>query len=116
MCPKGLAFEFFGTLRLFENTGIRQSKCTRETQDRKFSVRQDNRTGLTEAGYRPDRTLSPIVSDEGVFPELGNEDYEKRSRFLPQSGEKLFSLRHNLMNFDLHSQIQLFDAHTLFLS
>ena len=58
------------------------------------------RTGLIEAGYRPDRTLSSIVSDEGLFSELGNEDYEKRSRLSSQSGEKLFSLRHNLMNFD----------------
>ena len=74
------------------------------------------RTGLIEAGYRPNRTLSPIVSDEGLFSELSNEDYKKRSRFLPQSGEKLFSFRHNLMNFDLHSQIQFFDAHTLFIS
>ena len=88
----------------------------RGAPDRKFSVRPDNRTGLIEAGFRPDRTLSSIVSDEGLFSELGNEDYEKRTRPLPQSGEKLFSLRHNLMNFDSQTQIQVFDAHTLFLS
>ena len=70
------------------------------------------RTGLIEAGYRPDRTLYSIVSDEGLFSESGNENYEKRSRLLPQSGEKLFSLRHNLMNFDSQSQIQFFYAHT----
>ena len=84
--------------------------------DRKFSALSDFLTGLIEAGYRPDRTLSSIVSDEGLFPEWGNKDYEKRSRLLPQSGEKLFSLRHNLVNFDSQSQIQFFDAHTLFLS
>ena len=58
-----------------------------------------------EVGYRPDRALSSIVSDEGLFSELGNEDYETRSRLLPQSGEKLFYLRHNLINFDSQSQI-----------
>ena len=89
---------------------------TRGAPDRNISVRPDNRTGLIEAGYRPDRTLSSIVSDEGLFSQLGNEDYKKRSRLLPQSGEKLFSLRHNLLNFDSQSQIQFFDAHTLFLS
>ena len=73
-----------------------------------------HRTGLIEAGYRPDRTLSSIVSDEGLFSELGNEDYDKRTRLLPQSGEKLFPRLHNLMNFD--SQIQVFDARTLFPS
>ena len=51
------------------------------------------RTGLIEAGYRPDRTLSSIISNEGLFGELGNEDYEKRSRFLPQSGEKIHFFR-----------------------
>ena len=75
-----------------------------------------DRAGLIEAGYRPDRTLSSIVSDEGLFLEMGNEDYEKRTRPLPQNGEKLFSLRHNLMNFDSQSQTEFFDAHTLFLS
>ena len=30
----------------------------------------DNRTGLFEAGYRVDRTLSSIVSDEGLFSEF----------------------------------------------
>ena len=89
---------------------------TRGAPDRKISVRPDNRTGLIEAGYRKDRTLSSFVSDEGLFSELGDEDYEKRSRLLPQSGEKLFSLRHNLMNFDSQSQIQFVDAHTLPLS
>ena len=74
------------------------------------------RTGRIETGYRPDRTLSSIVSDEGLFSELGNENYEKRSSLLPQSGEKLFSLHHNLMNFHSRSQIQFFDAYTLFLS
>ena len=39
------------------------------------------RTGLIEAGYR---TLSLIVSDEVLFSELGNEDYEKRRKLLPQ--------------------------------
>ena len=89
----------------------------RGASDMKISVRPDNRTGLIEAGYRPDRTLSSIViSDEGLFSELGNEDYEKRRRLLPQSGEKIFSLRHNSMNFDSRSQIQFGDAQTLFLS
>ena len=83
---------------------------------RKISVRPDNRTGLIEAGYRPDWTLFSIVSYEGLFSELGNDHYEKRSRPLPQSGEKLYSLRHNLLNFDSQSQIQFFDTHTLFLS
>ena len=81
---------------------------SRGAPDRKIFVRPDNRTGLIEAGYRPDRTLSSIVSDEGLFSQLGNENYEKRSRFLPKSGEKLFSLRHNSMNFDSPSQIQFF--------
>ena len=49
----------------------------RGAPDRKISVRPDNRTGLIEARYRPDRALSSIVSDEGLFSELGNEDYEK---------------------------------------
>ena len=88
----------------------------RGAPDRKISVRPDNRTGLIEAGCRPDRTLSSIVSYEGLFSEFGNDHYENRSRLLPQSGEKLFSLRHNLMNFDSQSQIQFFDAHTLFSS
>ena len=61
-------------------------------------------------------TLASIVTDEGLFLELGYEDYEKRSKLLPQSGEKLVSLRHNLMNYDSRSQIQFFNAHTLFLS
>ena len=87
---------------------------TRGAPDRKISVRPDNRTELIEAGYRPDRTLSSLVSDGGLFSKLGNEDYEKRSRLLPQSGEKLFSLHHNLMKFDSQSEIQFFDAHTLF--
>ena len=69
--------------------------------DRKISVWPDNWTGLIEAGYRPeDRSLASTLSDEGLFTELGNEDYEKRNRLLQQSGEKLFSLRHILMNFD----------------
>ena len=33
-------------------------KPRRGAPDRKISVRPDNRTGLIEAGYRPDRTLS----------------------------------------------------------
>ena len=65
-------------------------KYIRGAPDRKIFVRPDNRTGLMEAGYRPDRTLSSIVSNEGLFPELGNTDYEKRSWLLPLSGEKLF--------------------------
>ena len=73
---------------------------TRGAPERKIFLRPDNRTGLIEAGYRPDRTLSSIVSDEGLFSELGNEDYEKRSMLLPRSGDKLFALRHNLMNFN----------------
>ena len=32
-------------------------------------ARADNQTGLIEAGYRPDRTLYSIVSDEGLFSE-----------------------------------------------
>ena len=74
------------------------------------------RTGLTEAGYLPDRTLSLIVNNEVLFSELGNEDYEKRSRLFPQSGEKLFSPA--IISWILiHSQqIHFFDAHTLFLS
>ena len=67
--------------------GIVTLNC-RGAPDRKISVRPGNRTGLIEAGDRPNRTLSLIVSDEGLFSELGNEDYEK-----------LFP-RHNFMNFD----------------
>ena len=82
----------------------------------KITVRPDNRTGLIEARYWPDRTLASIVTDGGLFSELGYADYEKRSRLLPLSGEKLFPLRQNLMNSDSQPQIQFFDAHTLFLS
>ena len=31
-----------------------------------------------------------IISDDRLFSELSNEDYAKRSRFLPQSGENYF--------------------------
>ena len=89
---------------------------TRGAPDRKISVRPDNRTGLIEAGYRPDRILSSIVSDEGLFSELGNEDYEKRTGLLSQRSEKTFYRLLNLMNFVSQSQIQVFDAQTLFLS
>ena len=72
---------------------------------RTISVRPDNRTGLIEAGYRPDRTLSSILSDGGLFSELGNKHYEKRSRLLPQSGEKLF-LSYNLEKVYVHQKIE----------
>ena len=49
---------------------------SRGAPDRKIFVRPDNRAGLTESGYRPDRTLYSIVSDEGLFSELGNQDYK----------------------------------------
>ena len=88
----------------------------RGAPDRKISVRPDNRTGLIEAGYPPDRTLSSIISDKGLFSELGNDDYEKRTRLLPQSSEKPFYRLLNLMNFVSQSQIQVFDAQTLSLS
>ena len=49
----------------------------RGAPDRKISVQPDNRTGLIEAGYRPGRTLASIVTDEGLFSELGYEDNKK---------------------------------------
>ena len=41
--------------------------------DMKISVRPDNRTGLIEAGYRPDETLSWTISDDRLFLDLGKE-------------------------------------------
>ena len=38
-----------------------------------------HRTGLIETGYRPDRKLSSIVSDDSLFSELANEYNEKQS-------------------------------------
>ena len=71
----------------------------RGAPDRKISVRPDNRTGLIEAGYWPDR------------PGL-----RKTKQAFTTERRNLFSLRHNLMNFDSQSQIQFLDAHSLFLS
>ena len=40
------------------------------------------------------------ISDERPFSELGNVYQEKLNSLLPQNGEKLFFLHHNLTKFD----------------
>ena len=83
--------------RLSKKSTGRQPELSEKTEQKLEDVEvhrtesfPSGRTGLIEAGYRPDRTLSSLVSDGRLFSELGNEHYEKRSRLLPQSGEKLF--------------------------
>ena len=56
---------------------------TRGAPARKFpSLRLDNRTGLIEAGYRPDTASSSITSDDRRFLELDKEYYKKQSKSL----------------------------------
>ena len=52
-----------------------------------------------KAGYRPDRTLSSIVSDERLFSDLGNRDYEQEPHVLQRSRERIKLFKNKLRTF-----------------